>query len=40
MFYSFFIKFMSYNRVFIAVYKKVRFILNLIRFTKRAESVN
>ena len=36
----FFIKFVSQNRVFIAIYKKVRFIFNLIRFTKRAESVN
>ena len=32
MFY-FFIKFVSQNRVFIAIYKKVRFIFNLIRFT-------
>ena len=39
MFY-FFIKFVSQNRVFIAIYKKVRFIFSLIRFTKRAESVN
>ena len=39
MFY-FFIKLVSQNRVFIAIYKKVTFICNLIRFTKREESVN
>ena len=38
--FDFFQKTISYNRVFIVIYKKVRFVFNLIRCTNRAKSIN